>query len=209
MAEGATLLENVNQLKIVDDVKVAVKNIGEAMEIVNAGLEQLQHDQFFPNLGTTMKSVKNTMGNFDTITTNVAEGKGTVGKLFSDDETYLQVTAVLSKVNTLMNDVNHYGVFYNLNKEWQRSRLKEATFVNALKTPDQFKAYFEKEVDGINTSMSRLSMLISKAEDAPQREEILKSKTFRQDFRELMRLTQEISDNLKLYNEQLLQASGQ
>lgn len=209
MAEGATLLENVNQLKIVDDVKVAVKNIGEAMEIVNAGLEQLQHDQFFPNLGTTMKSVKNTMGNFDTITTNVAEGKGTVGKLFSDDETYLQVTAVLSKVNTLMNDVNHYGVFYNLNKEWQRSRLKEATFVNALKTPEQFKAYFEKEVDGINTSMSRLSMLISRAENAPEREEILKSKTFRQDFRELMRLTQEISDNLKLYNEQLLQASGQ
>ena len=149
------------------------------------------------------------MNNLSTISTNVAEGQGTIGKLFSNDETYLQVTAILSKVNTLMNDVNHYGVFYNLNKEWQRSRLKEANFVNALKTPEQFKAYFEKEVDGINTSMSRLSMLISKAEQSPNREEILQSKTFRNDFGELLRLTQEVSDNLKLYNEQLLQVSGQ
>ncbi|MBP9840800.1 MAG: MCE family protein [Simkaniaceae bacterium] len=209
MSEGATLLERVNQLKIVDDVKVAVKNIAETMEEVNAGVQELQHKQFFANLGTTMDSAKNTMNHIDTITSNVAEGKGTIGKLFSNDETYLQVTSVLSKVNTLMNDVNHYGLFYNLNKEWQRSRLKEANFVNALRTPGQFKAYFEKEVDGINTSMSRLSMLITKAEQNPNREEILQSKSFRNDFAELMRLTQEISDNLKLYNEQLLQASGE
>ena len=209
MSEGSTLLARVNELKIIDDVKVAVKNIAETMEGVNEGVQQLEHDHFFANLGATMTSTKTTMNNLSTISTNVAEGQGTIGKLFSNDETYLQVTAILSKVNTLMNDVNHYGVFYNLNKEWQRSRLKEANFVNALKTPEQFKAYFEKEVDGINTSMSRLSMLISKAEQSPNREEILQSKTFRNDFGELLRLTQEVSDNLKLYNEQLLQVSGQ
>ena len=61
-------------------------------------------------------------------------------------------------MDTMMNDVNHYGVLFHLNKSWQRTRVKRISEMNALETPDSFKNYFQKEVDQINTSMARLSM---------------------------------------------------
>ena len=58
----------------------------------------------------------------------------------------------------------------------------------------------------INTSMSRLSMLIDRAEQNPERDKIFDSNLFKRDFAELMRQTQALYDNLRLYNEQLMEA---
>ena len=150
--------------------------------------------------------MKSASRSIDLVAENLTEGKGTLGKLLMGDDTYLRVTSILSKVDTLMNDVNHYGVFFNLNKEWQRTRVKQATILNALNTPENFRDYFNREVDLINTSMSRLSMLIDRAEQNPERDKIFDSNLFKRDFAELMRQTQALYDNLRLYNEQLMEA---
>jgi hypothetical protein len=52
-------------------------------------------------------------------------------------------------------------------------------------------------------------MLIDKAELSPEKEEILNDDQFRRDFRELLRLSEELSDNLRLYNQQLMDATNQ
>ncbi|MCB1115498.1 MAG: MCE family protein, partial [Chlamydiia bacterium] len=93
-----------------------------------------------------------------------------------------------------------------LNKEWQRTRLKQATILNALNTPQNFRDYFNKEVDLINTSMSRLSMLVERAENSPDRSKIFETNLFQKDFAELMIRAQSLYDNLRLYNEQLMSA---
>ena len=79
---------------------------------------------------------------------------------------------------------------------WERIAQLEA-----LATPVAFKDYFQTEVDQINTAMSRISMLVEKARE----DEVLESPHFRDNFAELMRQVDEMSDNLRLYNEQYTQ----
>jgi phospholipid/cholesterol/gamma-HCH transport system substrate-binding protein len=107
-----------------------------------------------------------------------------------------------------MNDINNYGLLFYMNKSWQRQRAQKITQLNALDNPEGFKRYFENEVDDINVSMSRLSLLIDRAELSPEREEIMSNEQFLKDFRELLRLSEELSDNLKLFNQQLMDAKN-
>ncbi len=131
-----------------------------------------------------------------------------MGKLIKSEDFYLHMSAILSKVDTLMNDINHYGILFHLNKSWQRQRAQRITVLNALDTPANFKEYFETEISQINTAMSRLSMLIEKAEVNPERQEIFSDEQFHRDFAELLRQADRLSNNLKLYNEQLNQAAN-
>ena len=150
-----------------------------------------------------MKNVKVASANIDIITDDLATGRGTLGKLIKNDDMYLRITAILSKADTLMNDVNHYGILFHLNKSWQRERLQRVNLMNSLDTPVAFRDYFEKEVDDVNMAMSRLSMLIERAETSPEREDILSNEGFHDDFAQLLRDVDELADNLRLYNEQL------
>lgn len=206
MYEASIALAQVNKSNLIGEVKSGIQNFSAAMREVHYAFDQMNADDVFNNLAITMKNARNASYSFEQVMENVAHGKGTMGKLFTDDDTYLRVTAILSKVDTMMNDVNHYGFLFNLNKEWQRTRLKQATILNALNTPQNFRDYFNKEVDLINTSMSRLSMLVDRAENSPEREKIFETNLFQKDFAELLRRSQALYDNLKLYNEQLMQA---
>jgi len=206
MVEASITLSTINQNHLVDDIQDSVQNFSLAMKEIHQSIDQMTDDEVFTNLGITLKNARKASFAFDHLMQNAADGHGTLGKLFMEDDTYLRVTSILSKVNTLMNDVNHYGVFFNLNKEWQRTRLKQATLLNALNTPESFRHYFSQEVDLINTSMSRLSMLVNRAENSAESEKIFESRLFQRDFSELMRSAQALYDNLKLYNEQLMNA---
>ncbi|MCP5506497.1 MAG: MCE family protein [Chlamydiales bacterium] len=206
MYEASITLSQVNKTNLIGDIQMSVQNFSAAMRDVHYAFDQLNDGEVFNNLGITMRNARNASYAFEHVMDNVARGNGTIGKLFADDDTYLRVTAILSKLDTMMNDVNHYGFLFNLNKEWQRTRLKQATILNALNTPANFRDYFNKEVDLINTSMSRLSMLVEKAENNPERGKIFETNLFQRDFAELMRRAQSLYDNLKLYNEQLMEA---
>ena len=206
MYEASTTLAEINKNNVIPDLQVSIQNFGLAMRNIHQTLEELNDGETFHNLGITMRNAKNASFALEHVMDNVARGNGTIGKLFADDDTYLRVTAILSKLDTVMNDVNHYGFLFNLNKEWQRTRLKQATILNALNTPQNFRDYFNKEVDLINTSMSRLSMLVERAENSPERSKIFETNLFQKDFAELMIRAQSLYDNLRLYNEQLMSA---
>ncbi|CCB88957.1 MlaD family protein [Simkania negevensis] len=204
MTEAASTLSQVNQMHLVQDIRMSVQNFSAAMRDIHYSMEQMNEDDVFKNLGVTMRNMKTASRSIDVVADHLAEGQGTLGHLFMNNDTYLQVNAILSKLNTLMNDVNHYGVLFNLNKEWQRTRLKQVTELNALNSPANFRNYFTKEVDLINTSMSRLSMLVDRAEESAEREMIFDSNLFKRDFADLMHSAQTLYDNLRLYNEQLM-----
>lgn len=206
MYEASITLSQINKSNLLGDIQMGVQNFSAAMRDVHYAFEELSDADAFNNLGITMRNVQKASFAIENVMNNVANGKGTIGKLFTDDDTYLRVTAILSKLDTTMNDVNHYGFLFNLNKEWQRTRLKQATILNALNTPENFRDYFNKEVDLINTSMSRLSMLVDRAENSPEKRKIFNTNLFQRDFAELMRRAQSLYDNLKLYNQQLMEA---
>jgi phospholipid/cholesterol/gamma-HCH transport system substrate-binding protein len=203
MDEGTKMLTDVNDLHLVQDVKAAVNTVTDTFGEAGDVIKQMRQDEVFDNLGIVIDKFRTVTDNLEIVTDKVAGGEGTIGRLFMSDDFYLEINAVISKVETLMNDVNNYGILFNNNKEWQRLRSKRATLLNALDTPEKFKSYFEDEVDNINTSMARISMLIKRAESTPQKERILESSLFHKDFADLLRLVNQLLDNLKLYNEQL------
>lgn len=206
MDEIDTLTHSINEQNLVADVKVSVQNFGSASQKIDDALAQMQKDQVFVNIGPTVANLRTTSANVSQITQTIADGKGTIGKLVEQDDFYLRMTAIMSKADTMMNDINHYGILFHLNKGWQKIRTKKLSLLNALETPDDFKNYFQSEVDQINTAMSRLSMLINKARANTQADSILKSPCFKKDFAELLREVDEMSSNLKLYNEEFTEA---
>ncbi len=199
---------DLNDQHIVDDVKIAIQNFSDTFHEMQTAMQELREENVIANVGSVMRDLKCASKNINVITADIADGKGTLGKLIKGDDFYLQMTAVMSKIDTLMNDINHYGILFYLNKSWQRQRAQRVTAMNALDSPQGFKQYFETEVDDINTSMSRLSMLIDKAQVSPEKEEIFSDEQFRKEFAELLRQADVLSNNLRLYNQQLMEASN-
>lgn len=208
MNEVHLSMKSLNDLKVISDLKTSINAFTTTLEQIQASIGTLQQSEVFTNTGIVMNNLKETSTSLVQITSQLTQGKGTLGQLIGGDDLYLRLTAIMSKFDTLMNDVNHYGVLFHLNKSWQRQRLQRITALNALDSPYQFRSYFEHEVDGINTSMSRLSELIDKAQASPEKELILSEDQFKKEFAELLRQADALSSNLRLYNQQLIEAEG-
>ncbi|NGX39064.1 MAG: hypothetical protein KR126chlam1_00384 [Chlamydiae bacterium] len=212
-ATGAALkqidqaVSTCNRLGVIHNVQDGAKQLATTLGQIQTAMHELEENNTFADAAITIKNLKAASCAVETICNDVIEAKGTLGKLVVDNDLYLRTNSLLSKVNNLMNDVNHYGLLFHLNKEWQRTHLQKISELNALSTPTTFRSYFQKEVDDINLSMSRISMLINKAENSPVKEKIFASSAFKKDFTELMRRANELSDNLRLYNQQLNEAT--
>lgn len=207
MEESAQFMKELNEQHVVASAKQMIDAIGSTFDDIAGVIEEMNHDGAFTNLSASLRNFRAVTENLAVVTDEIAEGRGTIGRLLMSDEFYLEVNAVITKIETLMNDINNYGILFNYNKEWQRQRLSRANLMNALDTPQKFKAYFQEEVDSINAAMSRLSMLIKRADESPQKEHVLDSSLFHKDFAELLRLVNQMLGNLKLYNERLQQAT--
>lgn len=199
----------VNTEQLIPQIKQGAVHFTSSMQQVDQALSQMHRDGVFTNMGPVVANFKAASASFNKISQDISNGNGTLGKLVNNEDFYLRLNAILSKADTAMNDINHYGILFHLNKNWQRMRTKRLTTLNALDTPAGFKTYFQSEMDQINTAMARLSMLIDKAQQNPEGEKIIENPRFKQDFSDLMRYVDEMSDNLRLYNEQLMDALKQ
>jgi phospholipid/cholesterol/gamma-HCH transport system substrate-binding protein len=205
MTQIDTATRAVNEHQLIPQFKEGTVALTASAQKIDNALTQMTQGGVFENFGPAVANIKNVSNSLDTVCQNMANGQGTLGKLINDEDFYLRMTAVMSKMDTLMNDVNHYGVLFHLNKGWQRTRTKRISELNALATPDSFKNYFQKEIDQINTSMARLSMVIEKSQEI-EGEKVQDSGMFKENFAELMRQVTEMSNNLHLYNEKLNEA---
>ena len=142
--------------------------------------------------------------NLNQVTKDISTGKGTIGRLLARDDFYLHLTSLISKAETLMNDINHYGILFQYDKTWQRSRTKRANFLKALETPKEFRTYFDGEIDAITTSLGRLTELLDRAENTDEKTRIAESENFKKQFAALLRSAQSLTDSIKLYNENLV-----
>lgn len=204
MSQIHVLANSMNQEAIVPQIKEATSALTASMDKVNSALAQMTHDRVFENLGVASSNLSTASCSLDKICKDISDGQGTLGKFVQADDMYLRMTAMLSKADTMMNDINHYGILFHLNKGWQRTRAKRMSKLQALESPVAFKNYFQTEIDQINTSMARISMLVEKAQE-DEKQKVLESPKFRDNFAELTRRIEEMSDTLRLYNEQYTQ----
>lgn len=208
MEELNTAITTVNQQELIPQLKTGAEAFTASMQRIDGVLSQLEQERVITNMGMVMANLKSSSISFEKILGEITQGEGTLGKLIFGDDLYLRLTAIMSKADTTMNDINHYGVLFHLNKNWQRMRTRRMNVLDALSTPAQFKTYFESEIDEINTAMARISTLIGKAQQNSENEKIVESPLFKKDFAELLRQIDEMASNLKLYNEQLMEAAS-
>ncbi len=209
MEEICNAVQSINELDIPQQISSTVQNISDTICDIQDIIRDLDEKGTFDNASIAMKNFKNASCSVDQIAKDIASGKGTLGRLIKGDDLYFHVNAILGKIDILMNDINNYGILFHLSKNWQRQRIQRITLLNSLDTPNNFKSYFESEVDQINMAMERISLLIDKMQQTPETTPILTDPLFRKDFDDLLRQANELSETLKLYNQQLMEAQQQ
>lgn len=206
MTEMSLSFRNINDTNLIEDISNTAQNITGFTQQLQDDLSQLERDNTFTNLADTIENFKNASKSISTISQNLEEGKGTLGKFIESDDFYLRLNSLMSKIDTMMTDINNYGLFFSMDKSWQRTRLKKAHEIAALKTPEEFKEYFENELATINASMSRISLLIDQTQE---KDKLITDPMFKQDFRELLSQVKALSETLRSYNEELMDINKQ
>lgn len=138
------------------------------------------------------------------ISTKIVDGEGTVGKLVEDDDLYLRVTGIMSKANTLMDDVNHYGILFHNDPHWQRLRARRRNLMQKLSTPQEFRNFFNDEVNQVSTALSRVNSVVECSLNAYPGGTLFCDHEFRQLFNNLLLRIEALEGDIKMYNEQLI-----
>ena len=175
-------------------------------ELIEESIENL-HD-FSENLKLTgedivksAEKVSHLTDLLDKIVIKVEAGEGTFGRLLGRDDLYLNVKAVVHKAETLVNDINHFGLLYQNDKKWQRLRARRANLMADLRNPQEFKAFFEEEVDSVALGLARLESVLDECPD--------NSEEFACLFRDLIRRVEGLDEQLKNYNVELQESLGE
>ncbi len=146
------------------------------------------------------ENIGDAIDNMNQIIANVKEGKGTAGKIFSNDELYLNTMALLGKGETILDDINHYGILFQNDKGWQRLRARRMNLLEKLSTPQEFRNYFNDEINQIQTSLARVSMVMDKSAQC----NLIEDKEFTKVYIELMRRVTALEEEIRMYNTQLV-----
>ncbi len=134
----------------------------------------------------------------------VSSGEGSVGKLLVSNDFYYKTSGLMNKMDVLMNDVNHYGVLYHLDKGWQRDRRKRIEELTRLDSPQQFRTYLNEEMFKVTTAVSRLGMALDKAQGEVSRDKpLVANADFARTFTDLLNQIQDLQGTLKTYSIEL------
>lgn len=206
-----TLTSEGRLQEIVQNAHTITQNLSQTTAILAQSSPKIEKaiDKFTETADQVQLIAKNandTTGSLKSLVDNLTKGSGTLGKLIADEDFYFKTLSVLNKADTLMADVNHYGILFHLDKGWQRDRRKRMAELARLQTPQEFRGYLDDEMQKISTSVSRVNMALDKVDNAlsdnphhPQQ------KQFREDFArtfdDLMLQVQGLERTLKNYSE--------
>jgi len=230
--ETASVEETLRDLRtIADKVSVAFDNVNNAILILN-------EQKVWENISSAVahvdritaaldnpKQIQATMDNLHAFSVNMSKtgthfldigerfnrGEGTLGRLFRDEEVYLRTNALLAKADTTMNDINHYGLLFHLDKGWQRLRARRLNLLQNLSTPQEFRNYFNDEVDQVQTSLERVAMVMEQLEgqSACGCYEYFQSPEFKKVYAELLRRLSALEEEVRLYNQAAMEPAFQ
>lgn len=192
VSEAGKTIKDFNKLGIIYNIKDAVKNFSNTFSQVDQTISSLRQDGFFENLTGIATNV-------DHITGSIKKGKGTLGKIIFDDGLYLQLNVLMAKANTLITDINQYGLLFQYNNQWQRNRAKLMNETARIKDSKAFQAYMDSQVNQINATLERMSLLTNRLST----EQLAESPKFQKKFKELMSQLDAIQSEIKLYNQEL------
>lgn len=154
---------------------------------------------------TSLANLIKITSNGDKIVTNIYKGEGTFGQILMKEDLYLKVNAMLNKADILFNDINHYGILFHTDKGWQRLRARRLNLMQRLRSPQEFRNYFNDEVDQISSSLARVSMVLAMTEQDVYCCELINNCEFAKVFKELLRRVNTLDEEIKSFNIQVFE----
>lgn len=213
--KGQKTLNKLNEQLDVIQEEEFWENLGDTAKNLNEITSSLNRPEdiskmmtnirdFSDHLKETGPKLERMLDNLMVVTDHARKGEGTLGKLMMTDDFYLRVTSTMNKAETLMDDINHFGLLFQHDKTWQRLRARRANLMAKLSEPQEFKNFFNDEVNQISTSLSRLSMVLK---DSTQCEylPILLSSDFTKAFADFLRRVEGLESHLKMFDQQLIE----
>ncbi len=161
-------------------------------------------DESFQNISKLSEDFVTVAANTKEITVKTAKGEGTLGHLFVKDDLYLRTSSLLTRADTLMDDINHYGILFQNDPGWQRLRARRANLLQTLRCPQEFANFFYDELDQINTSLSRVYHVLEGTTTCCPPEDLLGDCDFVKLFADLLRRIKALEENIEMYNQQLI-----
>lgn len=161
---------------------------------LDASLDQLNKASI--NIHDATDTAKN-------VVVDISKGKGTAGQILVSDDLYLRFISLLNKGDTIMNDINHYGLLFQTDKGWQRMRARQRNLLTKLSNPQEFRNFFNDEVDRVSTSLARVSMILDQTQLNCPGFPMAYNPDFAKVYAELLRRVQALEGSLKMYDMQL------
>ena len=192
--ETSHLLYQANQLDILGSFNRAAIDISQLMKSTNQVITTIQDYKI-------IEKVDATVDNLAFITENIADGKGSLGKLINDPTLYLQAMSMLERVNQLIYDLNNYGLLFHRNRRWKQAQQERLEQLSHLKSPDAFTQAFQDEMSKINISLEKVSHMVEEADMG--NEEIIDSNEFKQYFHHLLNEVNRLQNLIELYNQKM------
>lgn len=212
------ITENLNQKEkwhqILDNLVKVSERVNHSWNTVDASIQNAyslsdRANQSWTTVDRTISDFQATAQNANVfaekanqIIDYTRQGKGNVGQLFVGDDLYLRLKSILHKGEVVMDDMNHYGLLFHLDKRWQRLQGRRLRLLEKLCNPNEFAKYFNEEMDQISSSLSRVSVVLNESECYPQ--SLIYNPQFTQRFSELLRRVENMEQTLKIYNEQVI-----
>lgn len=185
-----------------------VKNLGAAMAHIEHITGALDRPRDWSELLTDVRQVfttaKQVANNLSTFSNRLYQGNGLISRLVNNEELYLHVQSLLSKADTMMDDINHYGILFHNDKGWQRLRARRMNLLQALRSPQQFHNFFNDEINNISTSLSRVSAILQSTYALCTPACLLEDPGFAKVFADLLSRIGTLEENIKMYNQQLV-----
>ncbi|MBA2727720.1 MAG: MCE family protein [Parachlamydiaceae bacterium] len=139
------------------------------------------------------------------VTKHIQSGEGSLGKILVNDDFYLRLASLMSKAEVVLNDINHYGILFHTDKGWKRLRARRMNMIEKLCSPQEFRNYFNDELDSITTSIERVSVVLQKSDEVcPNGGLLFQNPEYLKVYSELLRRVGTLEESLEMYNQQVV-----
>lgn len=185
-----------------DEWADTLSNIHEMSENLNEVSSRA--NKSWDKVDTSLANVVDATNDAKIVFSNVQKGEGSVGKILVKDDMYLRISSLLSKAEITFDDINHYGLLFHNDKAWQRLRARRLNLLQKLCTPQEFRNFFNDEVDEITASLSRVAMVLSEVDPCSPCYELWDNPEYIKVYGELIRRVDMLDEYVNMFNTQIV-----
>lgn len=176
-----------------EDFHHTLHAVGEMATTANELFVQARDSHLLAHLDDAATTLGSTFG-------QLSRGEGTLGRLLTSDSFYLQLTAVMCKLETVLNDISSYGLLFQYDRRWQRKRSVKECQMQRLCSPEAAMTFFNNQICEVTNSLERVERLLCQLKRPPADDEC-----FSKGFCELMGRVEHLTLSLKTYREMLFE----